>query len=85
MKLRLVLGMELSAKNKIQATRSLALPALRYHFGIVNWCQDEVQKLDTKMRKLLTIYGQHHPKAEVDRLHVPKKQGGRGLMQLDDA
>jgi predicted metalloprotease len=33
----------------------------------------------------LTIYGQHHQKADVDRLHVSRKQGGRGLMQLEAA
>jgi hypothetical protein len=35
-RLRLVLGTELNAKNKIQAIRSLAVPILRYSFGIVN-------------------------------------------------
>jgi len=38
-RLRLVLGTELNAKNKIQATGSLAVPVLRYNFGIVNWHQ----------------------------------------------
>ena len=84
-RLRLVLGTELSAKNKIQAIGSLAVPVLRYSFGIVNWHQEELQKLDRKTRKLLTIHGQHHPKADVDRLYVPRKQGGRGLMQLEAA
>jgi hypothetical protein len=32
-----------------------------------------------------TIHGQHHPKADVDRLYVPRKQGGRGLMELEAA
>jgi len=72
-KLRLVLSTELSAKDKIQATGSLAVPALRYSFGIINWHQEEMQKLDRKTRKLLTIYGKHHPKADVDRLCVPRK------------
>ena len=52
---------------------------------IDNWHQEELQKLDRKTRKLLTIHGQHHPKADVDRLYVPRKQGGRGLMQLEAA
>jgi len=81
--LRLVLGTELSAKNKIQAIGSLALLVLRYSFGIINWNQEELQKLDHKTRKLLTIHGQHHPKADVDRLYVPRQQGGRGLIQLE--
>ena len=36
-RLILVLGTELSAGNKIQAIGSLAVPVLRYSFGIVNW------------------------------------------------
>ena len=43
-KLRLVFGTELSAKNKIHAIGSLAIPVLRYSFGIVNWHQEELQK-----------------------------------------
>ena len=84
-RLRLVLGTELSAKNKIQAIGSLAVPVLSYSFGIVNWHQEELQKLDRKTRKLLTIHEQHHPKADVDRFYIPSKQGGRGLMQLEAA
>jgi hypothetical protein len=81
----LILSTELSAKNKMQAIGSLAIPVLRYGFGIINWHQKEVQKLDKKTRKMLTIHGQHHPKADIDRLHVPRKDGGRGLMQIEGA
>jgi len=63
----------------------LAVPVLRYSFGIINCHQEELQKLDWKTRKLLTIHGQHHPKADVDLLYVPRKQGGRGLMLLEAA
>jgi len=79
------LGTELSVKNKIQAVGSLAVPVLRYSFGIVNWHQKEVQKLDRRTRRLLTIHGQHHTKADVDRLYVPGKLGSRVLMQLEAA
>jgi len=74
------LNTELSAKYKIQAIGSLVVPVLRYNFGIINWHQEELQKLDSKTRKLLTIHGQHHAKADVDSLYVPRKQGERGLM-----
>jgi len=84
-RLRLVLGTELSVKNKIQATGSLAVPVLRYSFGIINWHQEELQTLYLKTWKVLTIHGQHHPKAYVDGLYVPRKQEGRGLMQLEAA
>jgi hypothetical protein len=41
--LRFVLDTELSAKNKIQAIGSWAVPVLRNKFGIINWLQEELQ------------------------------------------
>jgi hypothetical protein len=57
----------------------------RYSFGIVNWHQAELQIIGRKTRRLLNIHGQHHPRVDVrvGRLNVPRKQGGRGLMQLE--
>ena len=83
--MRLVLGTALNAKNKIQATRSLAVPVLRYSFGIIHWCQADLQKLDRKTTKLLIIHGWHHPKADTDRWGVPRKKVGRDMMQLENA
>jgi hypothetical protein len=84
-RLRLILDTELSAKYKMQAIGSLAVPVLRYSFGIMNWHQEEIQKLDRKSRKMLTIHGQHHPRADNDLLYVPRKEGGRGLKQVEGA
>jgi hypothetical protein len=67
----------------MQAIGSLAVPVLRYSFGIINWHQEEIQKLDRKA--MLRIHGQHHPRADIDRLYVPRKEGGRGLMQVEGA
>jgi len=63
----------------------LAVPVHRYRFGIINWHQEKLQKLDRKRRKPLTIHGRYHTKANVDRLYVLRKQEGRGLMQLEAA
>jgi hypothetical protein len=71
-RLRLILSTELSAKIKMQAIGSFAVPVLSYSFGIINWHQEEIQKLDIKTRKMLAIHGQHHPKADINRL-CPQK------------
>ena len=59
------------------------------HFDSVleffNLRQEELQKLDRRTMKLPTIHGQHYPKADIDRWYVTRKQGGRGLMQLEGA
>jgi hypothetical protein len=63
----------------------LAVRVLRYGLGIINWHQEEIQKLDRKIRSILTIHEQHHLRADIDRLYVPRKEGGRGLMQEEEA
>jgi hypothetical protein len=67
----------------MQASESLVLVLLV--FGIINWHQEEIQKLDRKIRKILTIHEQHYLRADIDRLYVPRKAGGRGLMQVEEA
>jgi hypothetical protein len=48
----LILNTELSANIKLPATASLAESVLRYSFGIINYYQEEMQKLDRKTRKI---------------------------------
>jgi hypothetical protein len=73
MRLRMILKSELNAKNKITAIGALAVPVLRYSFGIINCRIEEITKIDTKTRKILTMYKMHHPKADIDRLYVKRK------------
>jgi hypothetical protein len=78
-RLRMILKSELNAKNKVTVIGRLAVPVLRYSFGIINWRLGEIKKIDRKTRKILTVYKMHHPKADIDRLYVKRKEGGRGL------
>jgi hypothetical protein len=58
--------------NKMTAINRLALPFLIYGFRTVNWSRQETEKIDGKTRKLLTVEGIHHPKADVNRLYIKK-------------
>ena len=49
----MILKSELNARNKITAIRALAIPVLRYSFGIINWRTEEIKKIDRKTRKML--------------------------------
>ena len=40
--------------------------------------------MDKKTRKLFTIYGALHPKSDVDRLYITRKEGGRGVISIED-
>ena len=63
----------------------MAVPVLKCSVGIINWGQEEQQKLDKKIRKLLPIHEERHTKADVDRFFVPTKQRGRELKQTTEA
>ena len=65
---RLILKNELNAVNRIAAINSLAIPVITYSMNITNWKMNDLKKLDTKTRKLLTMYRMHYPKADVDLL-----------------
>ena len=34
---------------------------------------------------MLTMYKMHYPKADIDRLYLKRKEGGRGLVQVEAA
>ena len=53
----------MKGKNKIVAIDTWAISVLRHDARLINWNKEEVQKLDRKTRKMMTIYGALHPKA----------------------
>ena len=84
-RLRMILKSELNARNKITAIGALAVPVLRYNFGIINWRIEDIKKIDRKTKKILTMYKVHHPTADIDRLYIKRKEGRRGLVQFEAA
>ena len=70
-------------KSELEAINTLAVPLVTYSFNIINWTLQELTKLDTKTRKFLTMYKMHNLKSDVDRLYLPRTEGGRGLIQLE--
>ena len=80
---RLILKTELNSKNRISAINTLAIPVITYSFHIINWSISDIKRLDRKIRKLMTANSMHHPKSDIDRLYIPRSNGGRGLTQLE--
>ena len=72
--MRDILKLKLDGGNIISAINS----------GSESWTKMELEELDQKTRKLMTMYGAHHPKADVDRLYLQRYEGGRGLLGLED-
>jgi len=77
-----ILASHLSGHYKIIAFNSYAISVIRYSGGIIRWNQSELDDFDHKSRKFLTIYKGLHPRADVHRLYLPQKAGGRGLLNV---
>ena len=82
-RLRKVLKSKLNGGNLVRGFNTCAVSLLRYSAAFVNWRKNELQA-DRKTRKLFPIYGALHLKSDVDRLYIPRKEGGTGLISIED-
>ncbi len=85
-RVRMVLKSEFNAANRFEAINALAIPVVTYSFNIINWKLGDIKRLDSRnldSRKMLTMEKMQHPKADVDRLYLPRSEERRGLVQLE--
>ena len=82
-RVRQVLRSHLNGQNVMSAINAYAIPVIRYSAGIIAWPKEEMQQMDVKTRKLLTLHGALHPKSSSCRLYVCRKDGGRGLQSVE--
>ena len=75
---------KLNGGNLVKGVNTWEVSLLRYSAAFINWKKCELQAIDRKTRKLFTIYGGLHPKSDVDILYIPRKDGGRGLIAVED-
>ena len=80
-----VLKSKINGVNNFSAINSREVAVIEYSAGVVHWRKDELQEIDRKTRKLLTIYRTYHPQSDNDQLYVKRKKGERGLISVEDA
>ena len=83
-KIRKVLKSKLNGGNLVHGVNTWTVSLFRYSAAFVSLKKSELQIIDRKTRKLLTIYGALNPKSDVDRLYIPRKEGGRSLISIED-
>ena len=84
-RVRKVLESRLNGGNLITAINTWAVSLLRYAAGFINWTHGELEALDRRVRKLMMMHNALHPKSDIDRLYLPRREGGRGLLSAADA
>ena len=83
-RIKLLLESKLNGGNVIRAINTWAVAVLRYSGGILDWTKEELQNMDRKTRKIMTINHALHPRANVARLYLPRNEGGRGLKSTEE-
>ena len=83
-RVKLLAGTKLYARYMIGAINSWAVSIVRYTAGILDWAESELAKMDIRTRKILTMNGVHHKRSNVDRLYIKRKDGGRGLISVNE-
>ena len=66
------------------ALNTWAVSILKYGAGILKWNKNELQEMDRKTRKFMTMNKELHPRSDVARLYVSQKNGGRGLIGCEN-
>ena len=73
-RLRKVLKLKLNGLNLVSGVNIWAVSLLRYSAAFAGWRKSEMHAINRKTRKLFIIYGALHPKPDVDRLYISRKE-----------
>ena len=82
---RKLLETKLSSRNLVKGIDTWTVPLVRYSGPFLKWTRDELKQMDQRTRKLMTMHKALHPRDDVDRLYVSRKEGGRGLSSIEDS
>ena len=67
------------------ALNTWAVSILRYDAEILKWNKSELQEMDRKTRKFMTINKELRPRSDVARLYFSWKNGGRRLIECENS
>ena len=74
-----------NSRNLIQGINTWAVPLFRYSGPFLEWTRDELRQIDQRTEKLMSMHKALHPRDDVDRLYVSRKEVGRGLASIEDS
>ena len=74
----------LNAGNYISGLNAWAIGVMRYSGGITHWTKEELQDMDWKTRQMMTLNRCLHPRSSMARLYMKQKEGGRGLISVEE-
>ena len=80
---RKLLETQLCSRNLIKEIYTWMVPLVKYSGPFLKWTREKLRQMDQRTRKLMTMHKAFHPRDDTDRLYVPRKEGGRGLANIE--
>ena len=81
---KLLAQSKLYGGNAIKGINSWAVSVSCYTAGIIDWTAKELKMIDIRTRKIMTMAGMFHQKGDVGQLYLMRKDGGRGMISMED-
>ena len=81
---RKLLEAKLCSGNFIKGRNTSSVPLVRYSRVFIKWTTGELKQLDQRTIKIMTMHKALHPRDDVDRLYVSRKEEGRGIASIED-
>ena len=83
-RIKLLARSKLYGGNTIKEINSWAVSVIRYTARIIDWTANELKTIDIRTKKLMTMEGIFHQKGDVDCLYLMRKDGGKGMISVED-
>lgn len=83
-RLKKIMKTSLNSKNTIDAVNTFATPTISYGFAVLDWSVTELEAIDRETRNVLKKYHLFNNNSDVTRLYLPRRDGGRGLVNITD-
>ena len=78
---RKLLETKLCSRNLIKGINTWTVRLVRYSGPFSKWTREELKQMDKRTRILVTMHGTLHPRDDIDRLYVTRKEAGRETVQ----
>ena len=82
---RKLLKIKLTSRNLIKGINIRAVLLVRYLGPLFKRIRDVFKQMEQRRKKLMTMHKALHPRDDVDRLYISRKEWGRGLASIEDS
>ena len=83
-RVRKVLETKSNSGNVFKAINSWAVSVVKYSAAFLGWSRFQLEEIDKRTRRLLTMQNGFHPKNNADRLYLSRSDGSRGVIGVQD-